>query len=237
MAKCNICRSLNTFVRPCSCFSVLNCAILSVYICALQVCCSVSKSRQRFLQSGTTGGASLLPPSVLSYSDCWLSRTRRKVQETKHYFVYKYLNICMTSPVPSSRSVETMVLYAFCHSVILIQKSSWQIVIEGCMLSAVEWEQSYFPQRPSLLSLRHASVWISLSTFRSCRRSPSSGGCVSQEWLCIKQYSVSEDIWILASFLLLRPFCCSEFEGWFLFKECGIKETLRIMDLDQPVPH
>lgn len=48
-------------------------------VCVLQACCSALKSLQRSLRWGTTGGASLLPPSAPSYSECWLCGTMRKV--------------------------------------------------------------------------------------------------------------------------------------------------------------
>lgn len=55
-----------------------------------------------------------------------------------------------------------------------------------CSTVCTEWEHSSFPQRPSLRSLRRVSALTSHLTFRSCRRSPSSGECFSQFWFHIK---------------------------------------------------
>lgn len=52
----------------------------------------------------------------------------------------------------------------------------------------------FFSQRPSLLSLRPVSAWTSRLTFRSCRRSPSSGQWVSLDWRHWSQISLAPDL-------------------------------------------
>lgn len=171
------------------------CNFLSVYLCVAGVLFSIEVTSTFFAVRNYWRGFFAATFSAFVFRLLTVSNQEEGTRDLSitlltNVWIFVWLHLCRRADMLHKQ----WLLYAFCHSVILIQKSSWQIVIHGCMLSAIEWEQSSFPQRPSLLSLRHASVWISLSTFRSCRRSPSSGGCVSGEWFCIKQYSVSENI-------------------------------------------
>lgn len=67
--------------------------VSNIRVSVTQACCSASRSRLRFLRWGITGGASLLPPSVPSYSESWQCGTKRKVT---HTVIQQTLLLCLS---------------------------------------------------------------------------------------------------------------------------------------------
>lgn len=101
----------------------------------------------------------------------------------------------------STTELYFIMSYSQSHSVLYVAHSS----VTSTLLYTRHTVRTIFPfiQRPSPLSSRPDSAWTSRLTFRSCRRSPSSGECVCLDWHNIKLIpelfgtSVNQEIWAL----------------------------------------